>query len=813
MDGFLQDLRFAARALHRSPLFALSTIATLGLGLGILTGFFAIVEAVLLTPIPIHGDTVVRIWKLDPQRSIARYPLSYPELRFWRERASSFQSLAAIGYADAATAAVLIDDETIATAIAPVSADFFDVAFGGEPLLGRWFSSSDEGNATEVPTVVSERFWRRVSGADPAFIGRRLRSPGGGRLYIVVGIAPARLDYPTDTDFWVPIDGYYTADTGALALDIRSRRFNNFHFLGRLRPGVTVERARAELDVVSRGVVAQFPDDYREAPIVVEPLLGATLGTLGPLTWFLFGGAALVFLAAGGNVAALLAMRASSRAREMALRIALGAGRSRLARSTLVESALLGIGGATLGFVIGHLCVILARLVAAPDIPRLERASIDASVMTFGIAATLAWVVSLGTAPVWRWRPLRAASLTHHLAIRSTRSTPLLRIMIVAQVTAAVVIATAAGLLIRSLAHLNAVDRGFDVRNLAVVELLLPDVLYPSAPTREAFFSRLLARLAVLPGVVSATTVHLGPGTGQAGLSARMLFEGQAPADGRNNPYGTWEPVTPSYFDTLRIPLVQGRLFTDADDPKGAPVAIVSESVAERYWPGQPALGKQLQFTPQSPWATVVGVVADTRYRELTRNWLTVYFPARQFFFFQPGAIAVRTRADADAAVAAIRETIRREEPDATIHSVKTMEALMSREIARPQTAVAVALVFALIAIVVAAVGVYAVFAYDIADRGRELAVRAAVGATPSQILGGVLQQALLIGAAGAVIGLGVSSLATRALQATLFEVAPLDVTTFGIAGAGLLAIVVLASVIPARRAARVEPTLLLRSE
>jgi hypothetical protein len=284
MDGFLQDLRFAARALRRSPLFTLSTIATLGLGLGILTGFFAIVEAVLLTPIPIHGDTVVRIWKLDPQRSVARFPLSYPELRLWRERASSFQSIAAIGYADAATAAVVIDDETIATAIAPVSAGFFDVAFGGEPLLGRWFSPSDEGNAAEVATVVSERFWRRVSDGDPAFIGRRLRSPGGGRLYIVAGVAPARLNYPTDTDLWVPIDGYYTADTGALALDIQSRRFNNFHFLGRLRPGVTVERARAELDIVSRGVVAQFPDDYREVPIVVEPLLGATLGTLGPLT-------------------------------------------------------------------------------------------------------------------------------------------------------------------------------------------------------------------------------------------------------------------------------------------------------------------------------------------------------------------------------------------------------------------------------------------------------------------------------------------------------------------------------------------------
>ena len=813
MDGVPQDLRFAVRALRRSPLFTLSTIVTLGMGLGILTGFFAVVEAVILAPIPVHGDAVVRIWKLDPQRSVARFPLSYPELTMWRERASSLHALAAIGYADTTTAAVLVGDEPMSAAVAPVSADFFAAAFGGAPLHGRWFVASDEGNTIEVATVVSERFWRRASGGDPGFVGRRLLSPGGGRIYVVVGIAPARLDYPIATDMWVPIDGYYTRDTGALALDIRSRRFNNFHFIGRLQPGATIDHVRAELDMIARGVAARFPDDYREVPIVVEPLVDASLGTLGPLTWFLFGGAALVFFAAGGNVAALLAMRASSRSREMAVRIALGAGRSRLARATLVESLLLGIGGAVVGLAVGQLCIMLGRLVAAPDIPRLQGASIDATVALFGIATAVLWVATLGSAPVWRWRRWRAGSLTHHLAARSTRSTFTLRVMIVAQITAAVVVATAAGLLIRSLAQLRAVDRGFDGRNLALVELILPGPLYPSAAAREAFFSQLLAQLAALPGVVNATTVHLGPGTGQAGLSARMLFEGQAPDDGRNNPYGTWEPITPSYFDTMRIPLRQGRTFTEADDDNAAPVAIVSQSVAERYWPGQDALGKRLQFTPQSPWTTVVGVVEDTRYREVTRDWLTVYFPARQFFFFQPSAVAVRTSADAATMVGAIRTAIRRAEPNAAVHSVGSMESLLNREMARPSTAVVVALILAFIAVGVAAVGVYAVFAYEIANCSRELAVRTAVGASPRQLLAGVLTQALLIGATGAVVGLGISSVATRALQSVLFEVAPLDGTTFVGAGAGLLAIVVLASIVPARRASRVAPTLLLHAE
>ncbi len=812
MNSFFQDLRYAAQALRRDVVFVLGTVLTLGLGIGVVTGFFAIVDAVVLAPLAAHDEEVVRIWKHDAQRNIARFPLSYPELQMWRERAQSVTALAAIRYAETSEAAVILNGEAVPVTIAPVSADFFAVLHGGSPLLGRWFQAADEGNVTEVAAVVSEGFWRRVGAGDPNFVGRRLMWPGNARALVVVGVAPARLTYPDGTDVWVPIDGYFGADSGALRLDLHSRRLANFHFLARLAPGVSVEQARAELDVISASVAAQFPDDYRPMPVVAEPLLDTTLGTLRPLTLVLFAAAALVFVAAGGNVAALLVMRASAQVRDMAVRVALGAGRLRLARQALFEAVLLGAGGTIVGLAIAQISLLAGKSMAASQIARLELAAVDTTAFIFCIVVTLAWVAMLGTAPLWR-RATEAGQLTTHLAIRSTRSATMLRVMIVAQVTAAVLVATAAGLLLRSLVHLNAVDRGFDVRNLAVSHVLLPESRYPTAAAREAFYQRLLATLTELPGVINATTAHLGPGTGQTGLSAPLRFDGQELEDARKNPFATWEPIMPSYFATLGIPITQGRGFTDADDGNRPPVVIVSESVVERYWPGQHPIGKRIQFTPQFPWATVVGVVSDTRYRELTKAWLTVYYPAKQFFFFSPDALIVRTTSDPKGMLQSIRQTVQAQDPAATVYSAETMERLVANELSRPRTAVAIAALFALTAIFVAAIGVYGVVSYDVTHRARELAVHAAIGASPRQILARTLRQSLVVGAIGAVLGLGAAALLTRQLATLLFEIEPLDAVTFAAAGFALLAVVLAASLVPARRAAAVDPALLLRSE
>jgi predicted permease len=816
MPSWLRDLTFdardGARVLRKSP--ALTTVTTLAIGIGIVTGFFAIVNAVVLTPLAAHGDTVVRIWKHDrEQTSIARFPISYAELGMWRDKARSFTALAAISYADSAPSAVMVGTEPVSVRLSPVSPDFFAALHGSSPLLGRWFTAAEEDNMAEMAAVVSEEFWHRVGGADPSFVGRRLPLPGGKRTLVVVGVAPASLVYPAKTDAWIPLASYFRGGGGLVNADIHSRRFANFHFLGRLAPGVSIAQAQAELDVINRGVSAAFPDDIRLLPVVTEPLLNASLGTLRPLTWFLFAGAALVFLAAGGNVAALLLMRAAAQSRDIAMRLAVGASQFRIARQTIAEALTLGAAGALGGLLVAQACLAIAKAVAITEIPRLESASIDARVLAFSTLVTLAWVVLFGTTPLWRRRRFEAGHLTQHLATRTTRSAGMLRVMIVAQITAAVVIAIAAGLLVRSLARLAAIERGFDAGNMAVAKVFVPESIYPTPAAREQLFSRLLPRLAAIPGASNAAAVHLGPGTGQTGLSARMLFEGQQADQGRTNPYGTWEPITPTYFDTLGIPITRGRAFTDADDGAAAPVAIVSESVAARYWPGQDPIGRRLQFTPQFPWVTVVGVAADTRYRELTREWLTVYFPARQFFFFSPGAVVVRTQGDARALFAEIGRVIRSVEPAAAVHSIETMEQLLAQETARPRTAVAVAMLFALIAVFVAAVGVYGVFSYDVSARARELAVHSAVGATPQRIVGMTLRQSLGVGAIGAAIGLGLAALLTRYLTAVLFEITPLDAWTFVLAGGGVLVMVLLASLLPAGRAARVDPASLLRAD
>jgi putative ABC transport system permease protein len=810
----MQDLRYALRTLRRDALFTLSTALTLGLGIGLVTGFFAIVHAVLLQPLVPHGDTVVRIWKVDPDRSFERFPISYPELKLWRDSAKSVQALAAIRYVETSPVAMIVNNESLPLTLAPVSADFFKVVHGGTPLVGRWFTASDEGNTVELAAVVSERFWRRLSGGDPSFVGRRLLFPGGKRALVVVGVAPESLEYPNETDVWVPLDGYFKPAADIADLDIRSRRFWHFHFVGRLRPGVTIDEARAELDVLSRGIAAEFPNDLRVMQIQVEPLLDTTLGTLRPLTLLLFAGAALVFLAAGGNVAALLVMRAATRTREIAVRIALGAGGFRIARQVVAESLLVGAAGAVCGLGIAQACVVLAKAMASTEVPRLANAAIDGTVLTFCVLATFAWVMTLGTMPLWRRRSAGALELTPHLANRATRSARTLRVMIVAQVIAAVIVATAAGLLVRSFARLLSVDRGFDVSRLAVLEFSLPDVpQWQSPAARERFFSRLLPTISALPGVAVATTIHKNPGTAQAGLSSRLVFQGQAPAEARNNPYSTFEPILPTYFETLGIRMREGRAFTESDDLDAAPVSIISESVARRYWPGQNPIGKRLKFLAEYPWTTVVGVTADTRYRELTRDWMTVYFPAKQFDFYAPNAIVVRTTGDAGARLQDFRRVLQAAAPELALRAASTMKQLVAKEVARPRTAVAVALIFTAMAILVAAIGVYAVFAYDLTHRGRELAVRSALGASPRRIVMDVLRTSLALGATGAAAGLVAASLLMRFLQAILFEVTPLDATSFIAAGIGLLAVVVAASTLPARRAARINLVSLLRTE
>ena len=811
IELFLREARYSVRAALKRPSFLMAGAVTLGLGLGVLTAFFAIVDAVILSPISLHRDPVVRIWKHDVERSVERFPLSYPELQLWAARSRVFGALAAITYANTATTALMHDDAPISVTMASVSANFFGVLSDGPPLLGRWWTTKEEGNTSEMPAVVSERFWRSVGGANPAFVGRRLVWPGGGRAVTVVAVAPAGLDYPAGVDIWIPINGYYASKAGE-PFNIGSHRFAQFHFLGRLADGVTIDHVRAELDVLNRGIVTEFPNDYRQMPVVVEPLLDATLGDVLPLAWSLFAAAALVFLAAGGNVGAMLLMRATTRQHETAVRTALGASRSGIAAVTFAETAVLAAGGALSGMVVAHGVVAAARAFAASEISGLHRANVDITVVTFGAVATLLWTAVVGSGLVWRFGRSSPRGLTSHLSARASAPRRALRAIVVAQVAAALVVAIAAGLLVRSLVELRGVDRGFDTHNLAALQLLLPETHYPTPASRERLFARIIERASTLPGVESATATHLEPGTGATGMSAPMVYEGQQPDEARRNPYATFEAILPSYFETLGLPITRGREFTSADDDQSPLVSIVTESVASRFWPGQDPIGKRVRLNANFPWTTVVGVAVDARYRELTRNWLTVYFPARQSAFFHPGWLLIRTGSPPPP-IDSLRRAVGDVEPLIALSAADSVDALAAREVARPIAAVTIAILFALAAIVVTVTGVYGVFSYDVALRARELAVHSAIGASPRQLLRMILRGAVVVAATGVAGGLLLAAVLTSYLRALLFEIQPLDAFTFASAAAILVLVVIVATLRPAARAARTDAVVLMRSE
>jgi putative ABC transport system permease protein len=517
-----------------------------------------------------------------------------------------------------------------------------------------------------------------------------------------------------------------------------------------------------------------------------------------------------VFLIAGANVAALLLMQTAERQSELATRIALGASSARLIRQTVTESLVLGVLGSVAALFVAHTLIALARWLGAGDVPRVEHASLNLKVLSFAVMAAIVWVVALGTVPIWRYRRFDVAGMFARSSspVRGSRG---LRLLTLAEVAAAVAVAIGAGLLVRSLLHLQRIDRGFNEKNVAVMSLIPPASHYPDARTRVALYDELLPRLQAIPGVIATSPIHARPGSGAVGLSAPMRFEGQTLEDARNNPWATWEPVTPSHFQTLGIPIVRGRGITDADTSDSAPVAVVSQAVAARYWPGQDPIGKRLKFIADAPWTTVVGVAGDMRYRELTKSWLTVYFPARQFFFFAPDHLAIRSQASPSPLLPAIEQTIRSVAPAVAIDKVTTMDALTAKELWGPRTAVAVSMLFALIAVVLSAVGVYAVVAYEVRQRRRELAVRAALGATSARIINEVTRSSVAIGLLGLATGIAMALAGARTLRALLYELEPTDPTTFAVSTATLLAIVITASYMAARRAAVSDPAVVLR--
>ncbi len=804
----MSDLRFALRGLVRRPLAAAVAVATLSLGLASVTALFAVTDAVILQPIGDNDSRLVRIWKDDVERGGGLlFPISYPEYLVWKDEATSFDALAAINYADGATNAFLVDDEPVTANRVLASADLLDVV-GARPAYGRLLEAEDDVEGAELVAVVSHRFWQRVSG-DPTFVGKRLGN-AGDTPFTIVGVLQPDVSYPVDADIWLPLVPAFARDSDEV---LDSPRTTQFHVVGRLTPGVSSGQGRSELAVIHGRLSAAYPEDYPRMPIVVTPLVDTVVGHVRPILVLLLAGAALVFLVAGANVAILLLMRAESRRVEMAVRSALGATRGQLLRQTVIEALVLGVAGVGGALILGRGLLALTSVIDPGQVPRIDEASLGPGVMAFTVATMTAWVLAFGTAPAWQTRVTRLRGFLAQRSAEPSRGTGRrLQVLAAAQIAFAVVVLVSAGLLTRSLWQLQSIDRGLESDGVVTTRIFLPWQRYGTPDQVRAFYDRAVEAIERLPGVISAAPFHLPPGTATTGLSSPFQFDGQTPDESATNEWANWDIATPRYFETLGIPIVSGRAFARTDTAETQRVAIVSESAAARYWPGAEPIGKRVRISPRFEWATVVGVAADLRYRELTSNWMTVYYPAPQSFHFQPGSLAIRTGRPPSTLLSAVRDTIRAIEPAIPIDTLTPMDELLAAELARPRLAMQISIAFGAVTLALILVGLFGTVSFDARQRRVEMAIRSALGASPHALRRLVAGRGLRLAAAGLVTGLAATAMGARALAAVLFGVAPLDPVTLATVSGGLALLAVLACWIPARRAASTDPSEVLRS-
>jgi putative ABC transport system permease protein len=811
----MEDIRHALRLLAKNPVFTLATIGTLALAIGATTAIFSVVQGVLLEPLPYHEpERLVRVWEVSPQGE-HRNVVSAGNYLDWRDRTWAFESLGAHGgtFAIALTGA----GEPLTVGAARVTPSAFDT-LSVQAQAGRLFNE-EEGRQGGPPAVlISDRLWRQRFGADRAVLGRSVTL--NDEPFAVVGVMRPGFAFPsTGVDLWIAQQ--------FSERDRAQRRAHNFAVIARLKGDHTVEGARAEMRALARQISDEQPAFMTGWSVNVVPYHDDLVGNARPLILILFGVAMVVLLVACANLANLALARAAGRVHEIAVRSALGASRTRIAKQLLIESLVQSAIGGALG--VGVVAITLQTLIAAApaDIPRLHDVGLDLFVFIFATGVTVLSALIVGLVPALRggWASAAAGTLWHQALTASRLSgTPgaarLRGALLVAQVALALVLLVGAGLLVRSLIKLNAVDYGFAKDGLLALNLDIPAARYPDVGTQSRFYERLLERVRALPGVAAASTTSGAPASAIA-TTFSFAIEGKPAAtpSGREDPVPL-RAVMPDYFRTLGIPVLNGRTLEPTDRQGALPVVVFNESLAKRFWTDS-AVGRRISFAgPEGPWYEVVGVVGDTRDAGLDQPAPpAVYVPfaqrREQWGWLSWQTLVVRARpgfASADL-VPSIRFALSEIDPLLPLQSVRTVNDLYAEETARRRFAMQLTAGFAALALLLGALGIYAIVAYSVAERRREIGIRLALGARPRTVLRQVVRSALGLAAAGAAIGAVSAFGLTRFLESLLFGVEPTDAATFASMAALLMAIAALAAWLPARRVMRVDPVKALREE
>ncbi len=811
VEESVRDVAYAWRSLRRAPALTVAALATLALGVGATTAIFSVAYALVVRPLPFRAaDRLVFVWADQTNEGYPRAPLSGPELRDLDERATAFEGFGAIW---ATTAALTGEQDPQQLRIGHVTSDYFSL-LGAEAALGRTFRREDESAGPPTAILLSAAVWQRRYGGDPGIVGRAIDV--NGRPTLVVGVMPPdfRLMMPPDAavpddlEAWLPLNQRFVEGP-------RGQRY--LRVVGRMRPGVSVADAVADIARVGREISAAhafYGASGRQFETV--PLeLDAVNDVRRPLQ-LLTAGAAILLLIACINVGGLLVARAAARGRETALKTALGAGRLRVVRQAVAESLLLGVAGAALGTVSGY-WLLAGLLHFVPDaLGRLRLASVNLPVVTVSVLVVLCWMLLVALAPaVQTLGHATAAALGDgrgHTRGRGRRR--LHAAMTVAQLALSVMLVVAAALLARTVQMAQRLDLGFDGTGALTFRVALPGSRYPNQEAFNAFSRRLQETLSALPGATAAASLSHAPYDHVPNWGGPYLsVEG---ADPSTAPQADYRALAPGALELLAVRLVDGRRFTEADDPRSEPVAIIDERVARRAWPGQSAVGRRLAVDPAvtgtpTTWVTVVGVVEHVRHRspvEEVRD--QVYFPARQVTR-NPSVYVVKTAADPALLGGAVQEAIRILDPALPIYDVRPLEAYLVEAGAIRAFTAWLAALFAAAALLVATVGVYGVVVYGVTERRREFGVRVALGASARQVVGLVLGESVGMAAAGLGLGLVAAAAGAWWLRAQLVSVSPWDPVAVSSTVVVLLIASLVAGAAPARRALRTHPADVLR--
>lgn len=812
MDTLLQDLRFAARTLLRNPGFTATAALTLALAIGAGAAMFSALDGVLLQDLPVRDEDEVRVlWTEAASGASDHLPVTQGELLAFRERTRAFESVAGVAYQGAVEATLRDAGRPLTATGTWVTGNYFptlDVA----PVHGRTLLPSDDVPGAAPVMVIGYGFWQRHFGGDPGAVGHRLEL--FGKPYTVVGVLPRGFEYPSGAEFWVPVFAAFPEEARK-----SSSGYVIYDLVARLRRGASPQDAREDYATFLREGDAHRPAAFRGMRPVLTPLREAITGDARAPLWTAAAAVGLLLLIACVNVANLLLVRGSARTHEFAIRRALGAGRPRLIRQLLTESVGLALMGGVLGVLLAVWAVDALVQFAPPELPRREMVGIDARVLLFAVATTGAAALLSGLLPAVLaaagdpGRRLRGGGR----AASPNRGTQALRHgLVVGQVSLAILVVAAAGLLVRSLIALQSVDMGFDEERLLVAQTALPAGAAPERDRQVQLMERMLERVRAIPGVAGATTLPSRPFSGPAGWIASYTGDGQSEDAQATNPMLNLEVVDPAYFRTLDIPIRRGRAFTARDREDAPRVAIVSDAVARHTWPGENPIGKRIKLgAPDGPgeWHTVVGVVEVTRYRALADPMPSIYLPSRQFAGPVPMNLAVRTRTDPAAVVPQIRRALQEIHADWVLTGGGSIRQLMAAPLARPRFSAFTLGAFAALTLLLAAVGLYGVLVATVRQRTREIGIRLALGARAGAVARGVARQGVLLVAVAIPLGLAAALAASRLLGSLLFGVSPTDPLTLAVVSALLLAVALLASWLPARRAARTDPLLALREE